>query len=66
MKKNKEIIVLIFTLFFLTFYQIQNLNSNYGFGDDFAQYILQSTSLFSDVINEYNLQTELNNYSVLK
>tara|TARA_B100001057_G_scaffold494578_1_gene591447 strand:- start:2772 stop:4121 length:1350 start_codon:yes stop_codon:yes gene_type:complete len=63
MKKNKEIIVLIFILFFLTFFQIQNLNSNYGFGDDFAQYILQSTSLFSDAINEYNLQTKLNSYS---
>ena len=63
MKKNKELVSLVFLLIVLSFYQIINLNANYGYGDDFAQYILQSQSLFVDSIDEYMLQTDLNSYS---
>ena len=32
--------------------------------DDFAQFILQSKALFGQSYNEYNLQTELNNFQI--
>ncbi len=66
MKKTKYLYGLISILFIITYVQILTLNENYGMGDDFAQFILQSKALFGQSYNEYNLQTELNNFSDIK
>ena len=66
MKKTKDLSALILILLTITYIQIVTLNENYGMGDDFAQFILQSKALFVQSYNEYNLQTELNNFSDIK
>ncbi len=66
MKKTKDLYALILILLTITYIQIVTLNENYGMGDDFAQFILQSKALFGQSYDEYNLQTELNNFSDIK
>jgi len=66
MQKSKGLYAIILILLIITSIQILKLNDNYGMGDDFAQFILQSKALFGNIDKEYNLQTELNDFSDLK
>ncbi len=63
MLKNRHLAFLFVFLIMFSFFQISNLDSNYSYGDDFAQYIMQSKALFDSSSNEYELQTKLNSYS---
>jgi len=46
--------------------QFNKLNNYYNLGDDFAQYIMQSKAIFDSPIEEYELQKELNSYSIIQ
>ena len=63
MLKNRQLLLLIILLILFSFLQISQLDSNYSYGDDFAQYILQSKALFDSPTSEYELQSKLNSYS---
>tara|TARA_Y100000389_G_scaffold203579_1_gene252465 strand:+ start:37881 stop:39218 length:1338 start_codon:yes stop_codon:yes gene_type:complete len=63
MLKNLQFLLFLLFLGFFSILQINNLDSNYSYGDDFAQYIMQSKALFDSSINEHNLQTQLNSYT---
>lgn len=63
MLKRKDLYVLLLFLVLLSLFQITQINDFYSYGDDFAQYILQSKSLFDSPIAEYELQVNLNSFS---
>ena len=63
MLKRKDLYFLVFFLVLLSLFQITQINDFYSYGDDFAQYILQSKSLFDSPIAEYELQANLNSFS---
>jgi hypothetical protein len=63
MLKNLQFLLFLLFLGFFSILQINDLDSNYSYGDDFAQYIMQSKALFDSSINEHNLQTQLNSYT---
>ena len=48
MLKRKDLYFLVFFLILLSLFQISKINGFYSYGEDFAQYILQSKSLFDE------------------
>ena len=54
MLKRKDLYFLVFFLVLLSLFQITQINDFYSYGDDFAQYILQSKSLFDSPMQNMN------------